>query len=100
MEVIDSGSSNLIAAMCDEVRLVETIDGMVKWDSSRCDTSPGQRVKAMIINILDDRKALYRVCQYYEKKDMELLFGEPIEPAKFNDFALARALDKLYETGA
>jgi hypothetical protein len=28
MEVIDSGSSNLIAAMCDEVRLVETIDGM------------------------------------------------------------------------
>jgi hypothetical protein len=31
---------------------------------------------------------------------MELLFGEPMEPAKFKDFALGRALDKLYETEA
>jgi hypothetical protein len=38
----------------------------------------------MIINILNNRKALYRVYQYYEKKDMELLFGEQIEPARLN----------------
>lgn len=100
LEVVDSGSSNLIAAMCDEVKLVDTVDGMVQWDETRCDTTPGQRVKAMVINILDERKSLYRVREYYEKKDIEVLFNDDIETAKFNDRALGRALDKLHKAGA
>lgn len=65
LEIVDSGSSNLIAAVCDEIKLVDTIDSMANWDKHRCDATPGQRVKAMVINILDERKALYRVREYY-----------------------------------
>jgi hypothetical protein len=50
------GSSGIVSAMCDAIRLVETIDASVHWDEKQCHLSPGTRVKAMIINILAGRQ--------------------------------------------
>ena len=46
--------------------------------------SVGTRVDALLINILTDRKALYKVMEFYETMDTELLFGEGVTPADLN----------------
>lgn len=42
--------------------------------------SVGTCVDALLINILTDRKALYKVMEFYETMDTELLFGEGVTP--------------------
>lgn len=65
---VNSGSTALIGAMCDQIGLVETINELLQWDPLRCKLSPGEHIKALIINIIDDRKALYAVDEYFAKK--------------------------------
>lgn len=61
--------------------------------------SIGTRTNALLINIATDRKALYKVSEFYEKMDTELLFGDGISAADLNDDALGRALDVLNDAG-
>lgn len=42
------GSSGIVIAMCDAIRLIETIDASVQWDKKQCHLSPGTRVKARL----------------------------------------------------
>jgi transposase len=93
---VNSGSTALIGAMCDQIGLVETINELLQWDPLRCKLSPGEHIKALIINIIDDRKALYAVDEYFAKKDVACLFGPGVEASDFNDDALSRALDKFH----
>jgi transposase len=94
------GSSSVVGAMCDAIKLVETIDSCVSWDERQCKLSPGTKIKAMIINILSGRSPLYTVHKYYEKMDVASLFGQDVNSSDFKDHNLARALDKLNEAGA
>lgn len=57
--------------------------------------SPGEAIKALVINLLVKRKPLYRVGEFYEKMDIENLFGKTWSPEDFNDDKLGRALEKL-----
>jgi len=43
--------------------------------------------------------AEYRLKETFEEKDTELLLGHKIEPERFEDYNLARVLDKIYEAG-
>lgn len=97
MTVYPAGASAVVAALCDVLRIPEIIDAVVPWDPAQCRLSPGLRVKAMLINILVHRTALWRVERFYEHQDIQVLFGnhQVIEPGDLNDDALARALDKL-----
>ena len=61
---------------------------------------PGERILGLIMCIFGDRRALWRVHEYYEDEDLEVLFGPGVQSEDFNDDALARALDKLHEAGA
>lgn len=56
-------------------------------------------MKALLINIGTDRIALYRVEEFYAKRDAEVLLGEGVSVSDLNDDALARALDSLYDAG-
>ncbi|WP_461671101.1 IS1634 family transposase, partial [Mycobacterium tuberculosis] len=67
------------------------------WDPSYCKLSPGTHIKAMIINILCSRMPLYRISEFYATQDVEQLFGVGCEAAAFNDDALGRTLDRLFE---
>ncbi len=49
------------------------------------------------MNIHAGRKPLYKVQEFYEEQDVELLFGEGITASDFNDDALGRALDVLHD---
>ncbi|MBK7760536.1 MAG: DUF4277 domain-containing protein, partial [Deltaproteobacteria bacterium] len=54
---------------------------------------------AMIFNILSGRQSIWRIDQWLEKIDLELLMGSGVEGAFFNDTRLGCALDRLDEIG-
>ena len=94
------GAGPLIRAMAERIGLVPTIDGLVDWDPLRCRLSPGERVLALLVNLLTDREPLYQVEAAFRLTDVPLLLGAGITPADLTDDALGRALDKLAAAGA
>ena len=95
IKILEAGAAPLIAAMCDEIKLAETINQLVTWDDKQCKLSPGTRIEAIIVNVLSARKPLYKIESFYEKQDPEVLFGKGVTSDLLNDDALGRALDKL-----
>lgn len=91
------GSSPIFAHLLDWLQWDRMIDQRVDRDDFN--VSVGTRVNALLINIATGRKALYKVSEFYEKMDTELLFGEGVTAADFNDDALGRALDNLHKIG-
>ena len=51
----------------------------------------------MVVNILMGGTALYRVEEFYENLDVPVLFGLDASASDFNDFTLARTLDKIFD---
>ena len=94
-----AGPAAMIGQVIRELGIVETIDSMVRWDSKQCKRSPGTHVLAMLINIFMGRTALYRVDEFYELQDIAVLFGADASADDFNDSALGRTLDKIFEAG-
>jgi transposase len=90
----------LVAAMVNELGIVEVIDQHVKQDREQKIVSVGQAVKAMILNGLGfANQRLYLVSHFFENKPTELLIGQGIRPEHLNDDTLGRSLDALFETG-
>jgi len=98
-EAYTPGPLPIIAAVCRESGLVETINDLVDWDEQQCTLSPGERVMALIMNVLTEGEPLYRLPEFFEGTDTENLFHDGIEPDNLNDDALGRGLDQLAETG-
>ncbi|HAZ46318.1 MAG TPA: IS1634 family transposase, partial [Cyanobacteria bacterium UBA11369] len=89
----------LVAGLIDEIGIVETINQLVGEQAGEI-VSPGQAVKAMIINGLGMVSApLYLFSKFFEGKATEHLMGEGIQPEHLNDDRLGRVLDKLYLVG-
>ena len=91
----------IIAGICHEIGLVETINEMVRKEKeSGRKVSCGTAVLAMILNGLGlTSRALYLMPEYMENKPIRLLTGEDLEASDFNDDSLGRALDELYSLG-
>jgi hypothetical protein len=89
----------LLRALCEELGLRDTIDQVVPWDPQRCKLSPGERIQALVLNILTTRQPLYRVQEEFALTDTALLLGAGITAADLTDDALGRALDKLAAAG-
>lgn len=90
------GAAPVIRQLIEELGLIDRIDQLSPVKKEICRVSVGTRVAAMIINQLTDRKALYKVEEFYERQDVELLFGSGKEANDFNDDALGRALDAIH----
>jgi transposase len=89
----------LVAGLVDEIGIVEKINQLVGEQPGEI-VSPGQAVKAMIINGLGLVSApLYLFSKFFEGKATRHLIGEGIEPEHLNDDRLGRVLDKLYLIG-
>ncbi|MFB6198252.1 MAG: IS1634 family transposase [Halobacteriaceae archaeon] len=104
MDLYSPGPLPVIAQMAREIRLVETINQVVDYDETQCHLSPGERVLAMVMNLLTDRQALYRMPEFFKGTDIENLFDawrddDEIEPADVNDDTLGRGLDKIHDAG-
>lgn len=79
-----------------KINLVGTVNSLVDTDM---DLKPGIVVLGMVLDTLSGRSPLYRLMDFFEEKDTELLLGDPIPAARFTDHNIGRALDKIYETG-
>lgn len=88
----------IVAGVCQEISLIEQIDGQVK--ASERKVSCGKGTQAMILNALGFvGRALYMTPDYLNSKPVDLLIGPEMCPADFNDDALDRCLDDLYAAG-
>jgi transposase len=86
----------IVKHFAQRLNLVETIDRMV---GSQMQLSPGLMVLAMALDTLSGRTPLYRLQEFFEDKDTELLLGSPIDPASLADYNIGRGLDAIYQTG-
>ncbi len=94
------GAGPILRAVADRIGLVSVIDQAVAWDAERCRLSPGERILALILNLLTDRQPLYPVTDAFRLTDVPLLLGPGVTAADLTDDALGRALDKLAAAGA
>jgi transposase len=98
-QVLRIGSTPVIRQIIDKMNLIERIDKLSPIKKEDCHLSVGTRIAALMVNQLSERKALYKVDQFYEGQDVELLFGPNVQANDFNDDALGRALDAIYRAG-
>lgn len=73
--------------------MVDTIDRMA---DSQMELSPGMAVFAMVLDTLSGRTPLYRLTEFFEEKDTELLLGCAIEPERVCDFNFGRSMDQIF----
>jgi len=92
----DVGFLPIIAAYVKRLGIVEVVN---RRCPSSSDVNVGQMVLALILDTLSGRRPLYRLQGRFERMDTELLFGEHVDPSKFNDDAAGRTLDALYDSG-
>jgi transposase len=92
----EAGHLPIIKEYAKRIALVDTVDRMV---DSQMALRPGLAVLAMVIDTLSGRSPLYRLIDFYDSKDIELLLGSDVAPELFSDYNLGRALDKIHEAG-
>lgn len=96
IKIQDLDHCGLVAGICDEIGLVEQLDKLLGTHPQEIIT-PGQVVKAMILNSLDFVSGpLYLFEKFFVGKATEHLLGEGIKPEHLNDNRWRRILDKLY----
>jgi transposase len=86
----------IVKEYAKRLNLVETINQIV---DTQMELSPGMTVLAMVLDTLSGRTPLYRLTEFFKEKDAELLLGTAIEPERFCDTNLGRAMDKIFEAG-
>jgi transposase len=91
------GHLPVVKQFAKHINLVDTINTMV---NSQMQLPPGEAVLAMVLDTLSGRTPLYRLKEFFQEKDTELLLGRTIDPEHFSDHNLGRVLDKIYDTGA
>ncbi|QSO52802.1 IS1634 family transposase [Alicyclobacillus curvatus] len=93
------GSGPIWSWMIDRLGWVSKVDELVEVAPEDCRVSVGERTKALLVNILTDRKALYKVQEFYDEYDVQSLVGPNVTADALNDDALGRALDAIHEAG-
>ncbi|MCL6443514.1 MAG: IS1634 family transposase [Alicyclobacillus sp.] len=93
------GSGPIWSWLIDRLGWVDLINRHVSVSPDDCRLSHGLRAKALLVNILTDRRALYKVQEFYEESDIAVLLGDDVSPDALNDDALGRTLEALYRTG-
>ena len=89
----------IVAGICQEIELVEMIDGMLPTPSNR-NVSCGEATLAMVLNGLGlTGRAMYLMPEYMENKPVDILIREDLVASDFNDDALGRGLDELFQAG-
>jgi transposase len=90
------GHLPIVKEFAKRIKLVETLDAMVE---SEMELSPGITVLAMVLDTLSGRTPLYRLEEFFQEKDTELILGQDVSPELFCDYNVGRMLDKIYDSG-
>ena len=96
-EIFNYGHLPVAAASCRRLGVVDVVNRMV---SSEMDLQPGVVVQAMVLDTLSGRSPLYRLKEFLDERDVELLVGEQIPANAFSDVNVGRSLDAIFEAGS
>jgi transposase len=96
MIITDARHMPIVKHYAGKIGVVSTIDRMV---DTQMELSPGIAILAMVLDTLSGRTPLYRLTEFFEEKDTELLLGSAIGAERFCDYNLGRSMDKIFETG-
>jgi len=91
------GHLPIIKTYAVKIGLVDIINELVP---SKMDVDPGTVFLGMVMDTLSGRTPLYRLDEFFQDQDTELLLGKRISPAAFNDYNVGRVIDKAYEIGS
>jgi transposase len=86
----------IIKAYADQLGLVGLINHYVPTEM---DVDAGTVVLGLVLDTLSGRSPLYRVEEFFAQQDTALLLGKAVPPHAFNDDAVGRVLDRLYDMG-
>ena len=86
----------IVKAFADDLDLVETVNRLAP---TQMGVKPGTIVLGLVLDTLTGRSPLYRLVEFFEGRDTELLLGERVPASAFNDDTVGRVLDLLFETG-
>jgi len=92
----------VIATYLNRLDFKESINRYVKWDPAQWKYSPGVLAQLLVIAVFiqaNKKIALSRIRQVYAGMDLEMLAGEPVEPAELSDDLFAAMLDRLWLAG-
>jgi len=87
----------VVAAFCRRIGLINVIDRIVP---NEMEVSVGTIVQGMVLDTLSGRSPLYRLEEFFEHQDTQLLLGQEVDPTSFNDTTVARAMDAVFDIGA
>ncbi len=88
----------IVKAYAIKIGLVDIINELVP---SKMDVDPGTIFLGMVMDTLSGRTPLYRLDEFFQDQDTELLLGKKNQSRQFSTIImLARAIDKAYEIGA
>lgn len=91
----DLGHLGLVAGMCKELKIAETIDQLLPPTEKQ--VSHGTAVCAMVLNGLGFvNQRLYLVPEFFSNKPVERLLGAGITADQLNDDTLGRTLDAIH----
>ena len=90
------GHLPIIKEFAMKLGIVEEINRMIP---SQMAESPGTVFLGMILDTLSGRSPLYRLDEFFENQDTELLPGDKVGPEAFCDYNVARVLDKACQVG-
>jgi len=88
----------LVREAISELGLEAALEARLPPDP-RMKVSDADCVLVMILNILHGRVALYKMSEWLEGTDMEVLFGAGVDGACFTDTRLGEALDRIAAAG-
>ncbi|TFH50503.1 MAG: IS1634 family transposase [Methanothrix sp.] len=92
----------VIATYLNRLDFKASINRYVQWDTTQWKYSPGVLAQLLVIATFipaTKKVALSRIPQAYSGMDLELLVGEPVNPADLSDDLFANMLDRLWEAG-
>jgi len=90
------GHLPIIKEFSTKLGIVEVINQMVP---SQMMESPGTVFLGLIMDTLSGRSPLYRLDDFFDNQDTELLLGNKVRAEAFCDYNVARVLDKTYDAG-
>ena len=94
----NNGKDALIVELLNKINFSEVIDSNLTSDTGRPpDISYGTIGKMIIENMCNDYHPLYLMHEYFEDKDLEGIYHEPIDKSKLTDDRFGIFLDKFYD---
>ena len=86
----------IAAQYCRKIKLIETVNQAIPGERK---IDIGTMVQALVLDTLSGRSPLYMMKDFIKEQNCEVLLGRNIDSELFNDAAVGRAMDAIFEKG-